>query len=320
MLDGTERFMVTGASGWFGRAALDLLLQALGPAVFAERVWAYASTAKPVVLRDGTVVVAEPLQAVAERTTDATHVLHYAFLTRDRVAHLGVEAYVAGNLAVTDLVLGVIEQGTVRGFAYASSGAACRSAGTRSGGSVVDNPYGALKRIDELAFRQACVDIGASACTARVFGAGGAYMTKPEQFALGDFVSCATRGESLHVRATTRVFRSYTAVDDVVALQVAAILRPGRHDTTFDTGGEEVEVEELARRVVRVLGCDDLSIVRDSAPHGPDDRYVGDPAAMRSLAASLGVQLASLDEQIAATAAWLREAGTAGAVTPGGRR
>ncbi len=71
-------FAVTGATGWFGRVALDLLAGVLGPAAFRERVRAYASRPREVEVTDvGTVAVA-PLSDLRPADT----LLHFAFLTR----------------------------------------------------------------------------------------------------------------------------------------------------------------------------------------------------------------------------------------------
>jgi nucleoside-diphosphate-sugar epimerase len=273
---------VTGASGWFGLTALARLRDEGRLA----RVRAYASRAKTLTLRDGTEIDARPLSELEP----ADHLLHFAYLTRDR----GAEGdYLRDNLAITFRVLEAIQQAS--GFVYLSSGAA---------GWAPDldaNPYGALKRLDELAFRQACADAGTRCAIFRVFAAGGPYMGKWWGYALGDLVMRARRGEPLEVRACHGVYRSYVAADDVVATALAW-LRSDEDDVVLETAGPEVvEVGELAERIRAAAGRDDLEVVREFDPDLPRDYYVGDGAAFQALAERLGVRLATLDELITTT-------------------
>jgi nucleoside-diphosphate-sugar epimerase len=274
---------VTGASGWFGLTALARLHEA----GLLPRTRAYASTAKTLTLRDGTEIEARPLSELEP----ADWLLHFAYLTRDRG---GEGSYLRTNLAITLKVLDALSQ--AEALVYLSSGAA----GWPS--DLDANGYGALKRLDELAFRQACADAGARSAIFRVFAAGGPYMAKWWGYALGDLIMRATRGEPLQVRAKHPVYRSYVAASDVVDVALAW-LRSGERDVMVETAGPEVvEVGELAERIRAITGRADLEIVRDFDPALPRDHYVGDGGAFKALAARLGIELAPLDAVIAATA------------------
>jgi hypothetical protein len=75
----------------------------------------------------------------------------------------------------------------------------------------------------------------------------------------------------------------------------------------FDTAGEvNVEVGELALRAIQALKMPSVSIRRPEINAEPVDRYVGDPGALRRLAAYYGISLAPLDAQIIYTARYLR--------------
>jgi dTDP-glucose 4,6-dehydratase len=278
---------VTGATGWFGRVTLDLLAAALGPEAFAARVTGYASTARTVPVAGAGEVALRPFAELAP----ADVLLHFAFLTPDRLAAVGHERFVAANLALTRRVQDVLEGGRVGALVLASSGAARAP-------DLDANPYGALKRLDELVLR------GPATVVARVFAVGGPHLARPEIYALGDLVARALAGRPLVVRATRPVVRAYAAIGDVVALALAEALA-GR-DAAFDTGGEEVEVGELADVVRHALARPDLEVERPPLePGAAADRYVGDPAAMRELARRHGVELQPLEAIVRATAAGL---------------
>ncbi|HUR24164.1 MAG TPA: NAD(P)-dependent oxidoreductase [Acidimicrobiales bacterium] len=304
LLSGQERFAVTGASGWLGRTALDLLAEALGPDRFREAVVGFASTAKAVTLRDGTAAELRPLGQLPRLAPAPTHLLHFAYLTRDRVAEMGVPAYVEANTAITATVVGAIDRLRPAGVFGASSGAVYRA----GGGFVTDvaaDPYGALKHLEELAIRRAAADAGGRSVVARIFSLTGAYMTRPDLYALGDLVQQALAGGPMVVRARGPVERSYCAAGDVVTLALCSLLGEGDGDVVFDTGGDVVEVGELAELVREAVGAPVAPLQRSWDPAVPADRYVGDGARMSELAARQGLVLQSLQDQVRETASYL---------------
>jgi nucleoside-diphosphate-sugar epimerase len=303
-----ERVAVTGATGWFGAVALDLLYGALGDQA-ADRVVGYASSPREVVLSDGRTVLVRPLGDLASQRPAPTTVLHLAFLTRDKVAELGVDAYTSQNVAITATVLGAIAAHRPRHVVVMSSGAVHSPTGavhSSAGGLVCDlraDPYGTLKHLDELAFRAATRDVGGVCVIPRVFSVAGARMTKPELYALGSMIGMATAGGPVEVRARGPVFRSYCGVDDVVALALWAALS-GR-DLVFDTGGAVVEVGELAALVAEVHGLGPGDVRRTWDPGVGADRYVGDGRLMQALAGEAGLTLRPLPALVGETSKWL---------------
>lgn len=296
-----EHIAVTGATGWFGAVALDLLYAALeGQA--PSRVTAYASRARDIVVQDGRTVTVRPLADLVHQSPAPTTVLHFAFLTRDKVAGLGVDAYVSQNLAITAAVLDAVAVHRPRRLVVTSSGAVY---GTDRGmaADLRGNPYGTLKRIDELALRQAAHEVGGICVIPRVFSVAGPRMTKPELYALGSMIRMATDGGPVTVQARGPVLRSYCGVDEVVAL--ATVMALGGREVTFDSGGDAVEMVELARVVADVHGLPDGSIRQDRDESVPTNRYVGEPGQMRSLAAGIGMELRPLDALVRSTSEWL---------------
>lgn len=291
---------VTGATGWFGAVALDLLYEALGEAA-PDRVRAYASRASRTTVSDGRGVAVHPLSDLVTDPGRLGALLHFAYLTRERSTELGVDAYVAANVAITSTVVEAVARRRPSAVLVTSSGAVYR----RDGGLVDDlrgNPYGALKRLDELVFQGVCAQAGAALVVPRVFSVAGPHMTKPERYALGSMIMQARAGGPVRVNADHPVVRAYCGVDEVVALALAASAA-GR-TMVLDSAGSPVEVGELASRVVAVLGGGPVE--RPGVRAEPQDVYVPDPAAMQGLAVDHGVRLRDLDELIEVTARGLR--------------
>jgi len=311
-LRGTDEIVaVTGATGWFGAVALDLLYEALGDQA-SDRVVGYASSARDVVVSDGRSVTVRPLVELVVQDPPPTTLLHFAFLTRDKVAALGIDAYTSQNVAITATVLDAIGKHEPRHVVVASSGAVHSSTG-RLVSDLRSDPYGTLKHLDELAFRAATQDVGGACVIPRVFSVAGPHMTKSGLYALGSMIEMATEGGPIEVRARGPVFRSYCGVDEVVAISLWAALS-GR-ESVFDTCGTVVEMGDLARLVATAHGLDVDAMRRTWDPDEVPDLYVGDGRIMEELAAESGLSLSPLPALIRQTSDWL-ERGSEEHATP----
>lgn len=312
VLSGTgDRIAVTGATGWLGSVAMDLLYEALGDRA-PSRVTGYASRARQVAVADGRAAEVLPLAEIAVQDPGPTTILHFGFLTRDRIAVLGVDAYTSQNLAITATVLGAIETHRPRHVVVASSGAVRSSTG-RYVSDLRADPYGTLKHIDELAFQAAVRRVGGTCVIPRVFSVAGPRMTKPSLYALGSMIQMAAAGGPVAVQARGPVYRSYCGVDEVVALALW-LAHKGR-DTVFDSGGTVVEMGDLAQVVAQVHGLAPDAVERTWDPSAPAERYVGDGRAMEGLAAEAGMALRPLPDLVRQTSAWLNGARAAGGVS-----
>jgi len=297
---GTRRFAVTGATGWLGHAVLEVLADALGPEAFAERVAAFASRERTLTLSGGTPVLVRPLRDLPSCPHDV--LVHMAFLTGAYVAKLGVERFTAENVDITTRVLAAIEAQRPEVVCYSSSGAVYGVGGT---GELALDPYAELKRLDERALRGATAGIGARLVVARVFNVAGPGARDPG-YALVDMIGQAQAGGPLRIRAARPVRRAYIDVADLASVLVAAACdAAGPRETVFDTGGEVVEMADLAARIVAVLGAP-IAIEREAwDPSAPADHYVGDPVACDALFARFGLARHTLDEQIRRTAEFI---------------
>jgi nucleoside-diphosphate-sugar epimerase len=291
LTDRDDMIAVTGATGWFGRATLELLHRALGQEAFERRVQAYASTQRTVQISGVGAVTVRPLQELQP----ADLLLHYAYITqRGHRTEREIDTFVRTSVEITTQIVAAIASGRVRRLIVTSSGAAHHP-------DLTTNPYGTLKALDELVFPQACRQMHATCVIARVFNVAGAHITHPDSYALGNLIRQAHAGGPLTLAARGDVIRSYTGVEEIVliALGEAFADRSGLFETA---GTEQIEVEELAHAVLKALGRDHVAIRRDRDPSAEANVYVGDGERLRHLAIEHDVQLRSLDALIAATA------------------
>ncbi len=297
--DSGLRFGVTGATGWLGRAATEVIAAALPPDQRTARLALFASRAR-VMEAGGVPLMVRPLAQLADADIDV--LLHFAYVTREYADEQGLAQYVTANVGITAQVTSFILLKKPRFVAYASSGAASQA--LLAPLDLDGNPYGALKVLDECVLRQASHDAGARSLVLRVFNVAGPWMTKPDAFAIGDLIGQALAASVTRIRAERPVIRSFVDVEDLAAVMIAAALTDTiGPDVVVDTAGvEEIEVGALAARVRSALNLGDGTIERSWNPDAAPDRYVGSPGQFVTLARTLGIPLRPLDEQIRRTA------------------
>lgn len=285
-----------GAGGWFGSTLLDLLAESVGePSVLAL-------TGRPRRL------------TVGRQTWDLggwnwdtiecfapTLVVNCAFLTRERVEQVGRERYVAENTELTSRFLRTLTLPSVRAAVTVSSGAALESLP-----GIPDlelNPYGHLKRKEEILSRDAAAEHGVALALCRAWSVSGPLIQRPRDYAFSDLILQAAEGR-IRIRASHEVWRRYVGVDDLLAVCVS--LAGEGWTGEVDSGGEPVEIAELAERVVAEL-CPGAPVERPALDGSPPDHYHSDGVSWDQACQVLEHTAASLEGQIRATAAVIAE-------------
>ena len=295
-----HRIVMTGASGWLGSATLELLHGALGDALH-DRVHCYGSNARRLMLRNGLWVKQQPLVEIAALDCQPTVVLHLAFLTKDRVEGMDADAYSAANAALSALVLNALDDiGTTAVF-VASSGAARYAEDSNADHAM--RLYGGLKKRDEETFAAWAEMRNRTAIITRVFNVSGPYINKHQSYALAAFINDALAGRPIAVRAPHRVVRGYVAIRELMSLVLRLLLEHRPAVVRFDTGGDTLELGEVAAIVATALGSGPV----ERAPITSDrvDLYVGDRYEYDRQRAAYGIESVSVPNQIKETADYL---------------
>jgi nucleoside-diphosphate-sugar epimerase len=286
---GNDRVLVTGASGWLGRTALDLLAPLGLPTL------AVASRAR--IIRVGNRQIECRVWEDSEVAAFAPSVvLDCAFLTRDRIADMPLSDYVAANRALTQRLVYATQLAGVRLALTISSGAAVYPHDALNG-PLEDNPYGYLKREGEQRLAQAAAESGAVPVVARAWSISGAHVQKPQSYALGSMILAAASG-AIRITARHPVFRRYVLAEELLALGIA---EGSAGPATIDSGGELVEMAELAARIAAVL-FPSVVISRDEVDPRQSDNYHSDGRDWEKRCQKWDLASASLDRQIEITA------------------
>ena len=300
-------FVVTGATGWLGRASLGVLESLLG-AQFPARVQAYASKAGATLLQSGRSVPYRALDDIAALPRSRRYVfLHCAFLGKERVSDLPLADFLKLNEAISEKVCAAARTVEAAGFFVPSSGAVYGRDRVLAD-DIEKNPYGVMKLRDEARFSELADALHCPLVIARVFNVAGPYINKTGAYALGSILEDALQHRVVRLRAAKPVIRSYVHVNDLIRLVLGILENSASGKTLFDTVGEtEIEVGDLARLALTVLGQPDGIIERPPLdPDAPEDRYVGDRTALAALLVQRGMTLQPLSQQILDTAEFLR--------------
>jgi UDP-glucuronate decarboxylase len=297
------RIVITGASGWIGKATLELLYNTLGPGDFAKRVYAFGSAPRAIDFGAGT-IEQRPLIAMLALPASPTLVLHLAFLTKDKIAGMDQEEYRRLNLVLSRTVIEALDMIGASAVFVASSGAA----------EYADDPaaspamrlYGSLKKADENAFASWAEECGRRAVIARIFALSGPHINKHDNYALASFIRDALAGRAIAIRSDIPVYRSYVAIREIMSLVFAAMLDEPAGVVRLSTGGERLEMQRIAEIVAEALGP--VPVERPPLRTGKADEYVGNDVAYQRLLSVYGIEHLRFRDQVAETAASLAAA------------
>jgi nucleoside-diphosphate-sugar epimerase len=285
-LNADDRVLVTGAGGWFGRTAIAMTREA------GLELLATGSKNQQIEI-DGQSqeVCTQKLEMISDFRP--TVVIDTAFVTRERLPVLGHEPYIEANQKIIDQSLAIVAMPSVRKYIGFSSGATIHLAGQTSF-SLEENPYAAQKRIYESRVSEIAGALQCDISIARTWSVTGAYITKPHTFAFTDLISQAILG-LIEIKASHLVYRRYCAIEDVLAL--CLLPRSTGTNLIIDTGGDLIELSDLAKLVVALVNPD-AEIRREVDPGLPFDNYHSDGKDWDDLQKSVGLALDSISNQI----------------------
>ena len=286
---GDDRVVITGASGWLGRTALDLLAPlGLPTLALASRTRAIDVAGRTVECRTW------DEREVAD--FGPTVVVDCAFLTKGFATTMPLREYVAVNRTLTDRLVLMARLPGVRLALTVSSGAAVHPHDAFEG-PLEANPYGYLKREAEHRLSEAALASAAVPVVARAWSISGAHVQDPQNFALGSMIRDADAG-AIHISARRPVYRRYALAEELLAIG----LSEGRvGPATIDSGGELVEMAELAARIASVVRAD-AEITRGEVNPTDPDQYHSDGHSWNNACRRWDFASASLEQQIAVSA------------------
>ena len=240
------RWVLTGASGWFGKTALWEYERMYGPDSLRNNVIACSSTSKPIDFGSPYGPVAAATLESIKSINNASGLIHLAFITRDRIAQYGVDSYISQNRAITSLVAEFIDRHPGIPVVTTSSGAASLFDSHKS--SLTADPYAALKLEEEQLWQQSSSQ--RFAAVFRVYAATGRFIKDPSVFALSDFLTRAMAGQRIEIRNKRPVFRSYGHVGTMMRIFWKILDSPPAHSFLMvDAVLKKLSLLDLAKTI-----------------------------------------------------------------------
>jgi len=284
-LTSSDKVLITGCQGWFGRTALAMT-RASGLPVLAT------GSKDNLITLDGVnqQVIKQDLETI--NAFEPTVVIDTAFLTREKVEKIGYQNYIDQNQKLITDSLAIALLSSVRKYVGFSSGATVNLAGHKFF-TIFENPYAAQKRHYEERMSE-LIESGKAISIARVWSVSGSYLTKAEAFAFSNLILQAKSGK-IKIDAPHLVYRKYCSIDDVLAIALAN--KPG----VFDTGGELVELGNLAE-IIKTEVNPKARIVRFLQPDLLPDNYYSTSSDWCRLTKEYGLEFDPVSEQVARVA------------------
>jgi nucleoside-diphosphate-sugar epimerase len=268
----SDRVLLLGASGWFGRTFHAMLPKGVP-------VLPVAGTKRGIY---------EVWSSTLVRDFNPTIVVNFAFLTSERVQIEGLERFVDTNETLTARLLQAAELPRVHAVMTASSGAA-----KALPLSMESNPYGVLKLREENAL-MSVASHRRNVVVARAWSVSGSHVRNPNRYAFSQFILQARRGR-VRIEASRPVIRRYVAVDDFLSVCTNHLTRGWTGD--IDSGGERIEVGSLAERIVSIVNPS-ATVTRAPWTSDAPSEYASDNITWEAACGRIGFGAANIDEQI----------------------
>jgi len=289
-------YIVSGATGWMGRSALEVLGKSIRD---EDTLIGIARNSGSLTLETGRKI---PLVNYKSALTiqSVNGFIHTAFPTQNLIHEMGSKEYEFSCAHIMGWLQNFLDLARPKKIIGISSGVLSESAisNPRSIGDL--SLYAKWKQIEESLLSESKshnVIIG------RLFSASGRFMTKPEKLALGDFILSGLREKTITVKSNVFSIRNYVDGEDFIKTLIYAWNCHER--LTLDSDGVEISVTDLAKKVGEFFptckvdcGVKNVSKI---------DSYVPERLSpYRSLSISAGVELCGIDEQISRTILGLR--------------
>jgi nucleoside-diphosphate-sugar epimerase len=293
--DSKPKLIISGATGWLGKEVLALL-ESKNSGQFSYEVVPISSNERILETPSGNKLITKTYENF-ETLQNVEGFINLAFLTREKVSEIGYENYVLRNLEMISHACQVIESCKPKWVVLVSSGAIFKNRSDELETSITDNPYGFLKRIEELLISETASRVGANVVIGRLWGASGRHMPINRAYALSDFICQAVEGGVIQIRSGHKVFRRFCDAAEFMDLLIS-LAQEGRSQI-FNSGGPLIEIGELASGIATYFkGVD---VIRSPATFGPDDNYYPRSKEFEELAQELAVVLSPISEQVKRT-------------------
>lgn len=279
----TDRILVTGCGGWFGRTLTSMLGG-------HPQLLLIGSPRDPSAIQWDN----DMIQRFAP-----TVVANFAFNTRDRLAEMGRERYLTENAELTRRLIFALKQDSVRIGLTVSSGAAV--AANSNSSQDTSELYGKLKAHEETKVME-MASKHRSVVVARAYSVSGPFVRRTHDYAFSGLIAQAIAGD-MTIEATQPVYRRYVSISDL--LTVSFTLAGNGWSGIIDSGGDLIEMQDLAE-IIRGVVNPTARINRGAIETWEPSVYASDNVTWSEGCRRTQIEPLSLPEQVFAVESYLR--------------
>jgi nucleoside-diphosphate-sugar epimerase len=293
--ESSDRVLVTGATGWFGQTAVALAdLLGLQSKLIASRSRDFKIGSRE--------FHAEAWNDDSIRRFNPTVVIDAAYLTREFANSFSGNEYVTQNRLLTNRLISLVEMPALRKVVTFSSGDAAKHLTEETAVDIDKDPYGFLKFEAENAVAEAFSKEGIDYSIIRAWSLSGALVTKIHGFAFSEFIAQAINGR-VEVHADSRVYRRFCLIEEAISL---GLHHNSSIDGVLDTGGNLIEIHDLAAHIVQVVNP--MAFVTEADYEGnAEDCYFSNNLSWENSCQKSGLVTLSIPEQITHVFNWMKD-------------
>lgn len=237
----SQRFLITGASGWLGKTFFALHKDKGHDFLFI------GSRARDVIFDNHTLRIHEYDRDLIANYSP-TVIVDFGFLTHEHLITMSEEEYRKVNERLIEQAIDVLQMPSVRYGLFTSSGFAVYPTDATKG-SFSANPYGFLKLLTEDRVFEVSQKIGKESIVMRPWSLSGTLATKNHS-AFASFIKQSFSSE-IQVEATNQVHRRYSSADDFLALASVKLFSGNCYGEVLESGGDLISLIDLAEKIAQ---------------------------------------------------------------------
>jgi nucleoside-diphosphate-sugar epimerase len=290
------KIVVTGASGWLGRATLRYLKDSAGLDLNND-VMCFSKNQKKIYLTPIEFVLSEPINQLNSIDDEVSGLFNFAFLTRNYAQQIGIESYIKINRQLIKNLALFLESHRPGWTVGVSSGAIYSNLTKKIETNILENPYGYLKVEEEGVLENYAAKNTATSVIGRLWGCTGLDMPLNRNYAISDFIYQALTKKTIDVTSDFEVWRRY--IDDQDFIQILHEAAMSGESLKIDSAGELIEIGELANRIATLTGAkvSRPNLVESKKPN----LYYPSGTEMLEFSRMRGIRLKDMGEQISLT-------------------
>jgi len=289
--------LIVGASSWVTRSMESVLLEKLN--IQKDNIHLFGSKYRKKFFCNGREY--EVSEWSESNWFHAELFLPFAFATVDKYEELGKRKYLELNQQLIQRSMKYIEIYRPTNCLLISSGITSQNSNIVAR-SEAYMAYAKMKSIEEESLQNISRKVGTQLLICRLYSASGRHITEPAKYAFGDLIIQALSNGRIALRDNFEVYRRYVDMAQMLTICAKALIY--RQETFLESGGELIELHDLARHIARLL---DVEYVENKALSNKKDFYFGNSNRFEELASLNDVSLMSIESQIKETIVGVKE-------------